>query len=92
MDIKKGEEKFVRYRAPNVNQCKSCHEINEKIQPIGPKGRNMNIDFNYQNGKANQIDFWQNRNLLKNIPNILKENPAIWDDINYNISIEQGHI
>ena len=57
MDIKKGEEKFVRYRAPNVNQCKSCHEINEKIQPIGPKGRNMNIDFNYQNGKANQIDF-----------------------------------
>ena len=82
----KGEEKFVRYRAPNVNQCKSCHEINEKIQPIGPKGRNMNIDFNYQNGKANQIDYWQKRNLLKNIPNILNENPAIWDDINYNIS------
>ena len=46
----------------------------------------MNIDFNYQNGKANQIDFWQKRNLLKNIPNILNKNPAIWDDINYNIS------
>ncbi len=83
---KEGEEKFVRYRAPNVNQCKSCHEINEKIQPIGPKGRNMNINFNYKNGLKNQIDFWQERNLLKTIPKILEENPAIWNDINYKIS------
>ena len=83
---KEGEEKFVRYRAPNVNQCKSCHEINEKIQPIGPKGRNMNINFNYKNGLKNQIDFWQEKNLLKTIPKILEENPAIWNDINYKIS------
>ena len=83
---KEGEEKFVRYRAPNVNQCKSCHEINEKIQPIGPKGRNMNINFNYKNGLKNQIDFWQEKNLLKTIPKMLEENPAIWNDINYKIS------
>ena len=33
----------------------------------------MNINFNYQSGKANQIDFWHDRKLLNNIPNILNE-------------------
>ena len=81
-----GQEKYVRYRAPNVNQCKSCHEINNKIQPIGPKGRNMNINFVYPNGEANQIDFWHDKSLLNNIPKPLKKNPAIWDDTKYEIN------
>ena len=46
----------------------------------------MNINFNYKNGLKNQIDFWQERKLLKSIPKILEENPAIWHDINYKIS------
>ena len=81
-----GQEKYVRYRAPNVNQCKTCHEINNKIQPIGPKGRNMNINFVYPSGEANQIDFWHDRKLLNNIPTPLKRNPAIWDDAKYGIN------
>ena len=32
-----GETKEVRYRVPNVNQCKECHAANDKITPIGPK-------------------------------------------------------
>ena len=58
---KKGEERKVRYRAPNVNQCKTCHEINKNIMPIGPKGRNMNINFIYSSGEENQINYWKNQ-------------------------------
>ena len=33
----------VRYRAPNQNQCKECHQVNKAMTPIGPKARNMNM-------------------------------------------------
>ena len=37
-----GELVAVRYRAPNQNQCKECHQVNKTMTPIGPKARNMN--------------------------------------------------
>ena len=29
-----GEEQDVRYRVPNVNQCKECHAADDMITPI----------------------------------------------------------
>ena len=75
-----GKKKKVRYRAPNINQCKSCHEIDNRIMPIGPKGRNMNINFGYYSGQENQIQYWSRNMILKNIPKRLKSNPAIWNN------------
>ena len=37
-----GAKVDVRYRAPNQNQCKECHQVNQVMTPIGPKARNMN--------------------------------------------------
>ena len=48
----------VRYRAPNQNQCKECHQVNKVTTPIGPKARNMNKDLNYQSGEMNQLLYW----------------------------------
>ncbi|MDC0030000.1 hypothetical protein OAJ15_02835 [Pseudomonadota bacterium] len=48
----------VRYRAPNQNQCKECHQVNKVMTPIGPKARNMNKDLNYQSGAMNQLLYW----------------------------------
>ena len=48
----------VRYRAPNQNQCKECHQVNKVMTPIGPKARNMNKDLNYQSGEMNQLLYW----------------------------------
>ncbi|GIR02249.1 MAG: hypothetical protein CM15mP11_10050 [Gammaproteobacteria bacterium] len=30
-----GDERQVRYRVPNVNQCKECHSAKDSITPIG---------------------------------------------------------
>ncbi|MDA1341436.1 MAG: hypothetical protein O3B36_01220 [Proteobacteria bacterium] len=48
----------VRYRAPNQNQCKECHQVNKVMTPIGPKARNMDINIQYSNGDMNQLFYW----------------------------------
>ncbi|MAJ85093.1 MAG: hypothetical protein CMQ71_03905 [Gammaproteobacteria bacterium] len=53
-----GKQIDVRYRAPNQNQCKECHQVNKTMTPIGPKARNMNKNVEYQSGGMNQLLYW----------------------------------
>ena len=76
---KNGVEQVNRYRVPNINQCGSCHNLNKVIMPIGPKGRNLDVDFFYQHGMENQIDYWEKINILENIPSDRKNPTAIWN-------------
>ena len=76
---KNGVEQVNRYRVPNINQCGSCHNLNKVIMPIGPKGRNLDVDFFYQHGMENQIDYWEKINILENIPSNRKNPTAIWN-------------
>ncbi|MGB1248201.1 MAG: hypothetical protein ACPG4Z_04900, partial [Chitinophagales bacterium] len=48
----------ISYAIPNKIQCKSCHIYDEEIKPIGPKVRNINGDFDYEDGTTNQLDKW----------------------------------
>ena len=43
------------YRVPTMMQCKSCHELNGKIDPIGPTVRQLNRDNRYPEGVQNQL-------------------------------------
>ncbi len=75
-DIKKiswthydGSKKEIDYIIPNKNQCKGCHWNNvDGLIPIGPKVRNLNRDFEYAQGKENQLVQWEKEGFLKNIP------------------------
>ena len=53
-----GNIRTVRYRAPNKNQCKECHQINASLTPIGPKARNMDLTLNYDDKPQNQLAKW----------------------------------
>ncbi len=53
-----GKTVDVRYRAPNQNQCKECHQVNKVMTPIGPKARNMDKAVNYHSGEMNQLLYW----------------------------------
>ena len=53
-----GNIRAVRYRAPNKNQCKECHQINASLTPIGPKARNMNLTLSYDDEPQNQLAKW----------------------------------
>lgn len=51
-----GEERNTLYLIPNQNECKNCHSQDVLIEPIGPKGRNLNKAFAYESGTQNQLE------------------------------------
>lgn len=77
----KGENCKVNYSIPNKNQCKSCHWINGKFSPIGPKARNINCDMVYHGQKRNQLEMWSVQGYLKgqDCP-AMEPKVAKWDD------------
>ena len=78
-----GESRQIDYLVPNVNQCKGCHQTAEHdIMPLGPKGRNLNGDFAYADGVANQLAHWQDVGALTGLDGSVDDSPraAIWDD------------
>ena len=61
-----GDLQNVRYRVPNINQCKECHQSKKVIEPIGPKPRNLNKSIAYQEGSMNQLMRWHQEGWIKN--------------------------
>lgn len=60
----------IKYAMPNKNQCKSCHNQNDKFQPIGPKVKQLNNEFSYDNNlKMNQLAMWEKVGYLKHNKN-----------------------
>ncbi|MGK0366684.1 MAG: putative repeat protein (TIGR03806 family) [Saprospiraceae bacterium] len=59
-----GQERNFNYLIPNQNQCKNCHDFDGEIKPIGPNIPNLNKDYNYSTGSADQLTTWINRGLL----------------------------
>jgi uncharacterized repeat protein (TIGR03806 family) len=80
-----GEVRDVRYRVPNVNQCKECHAADDKITPIGPKARNINKEHDFSEGEFNQLVYWMNRDIIDDYPLDLIS-PVDWTDETQNIN------
>ncbi len=79
-----GKTVDVRYRAPNQNQCKECHQVNKVMTPIGPKARNMHKAVNYHSGEMNQLLYWA---ALGWIDEKLESIPiSSYDDINASLN------
>jgi len=38
-----GKSRNIDYSVPDVNQCKSCHLKGDKVMPIGPSARQLNL-------------------------------------------------
>jgi uncharacterized repeat protein (TIGR03806 family) len=77
----KGKTQKRNYIMPNQNQCKSCHNKNEQIVPIGPTARQMNKEQKYDQSIENQLVHLLNLNLIDSIPQLTKiPKAAIWDD------------
>ena len=76
-----GQEQSINYEIPNKNQCKGCHEYDGKLDPIGPKVRNLNRVYSYLDGDVNQLTRWVEEGYLtgleqkESLPKV-----ADWDD------------
>lgn len=64
-----GTERKIDYLVPNANQCKGCHETEpHKQMPVGPRADNLNRNFAYADGSANQLDRWAQLGALRGLP------------------------
>lgn len=54
--LQNNEEKSVEYRIPSGAECHTCHKVTETARPIGPKPRNLNLSYDYNDGTANQLE------------------------------------
>src|SRR5262249_607491 len=69
------------YQIPNTNECHECHDNNKSLQPIGPKARNLNKDFLYGDGAANQLTRWTNVGYLRSAPTAsAAPRAAVWSE------------
>lgn len=59
-----GEAMTVDYIIPNKNQCKSCHYNKGVLEPIGPKVRNLNKNYTYEEETQNQLEKWADMGYL----------------------------
>ncbi len=66
-----------QYKVPNMAQCKSCHEINGAIAPIGPSARQLNRHVN----GPNQLTKLKELGVLVGLPNLQEvEKITNWED------------
>lgn len=62
-----GKKHNIEYIIPNKNQCKSCHNQNEKMMPIGVKVKHINFEIDYGNNEVkNQLEKWYEEGYLAN--------------------------
>ena len=58
------QSKDFDYVVPNKNQCKSCHNNNEAIDPVGFKFANLDKQIMQEGKSINQIEYLQSKNLI----------------------------
>ena len=74
----------ILYSIPNLNQCKSCHVYNNIQKPIGPKVRNLNVEYIYDESSANQLEKW----ILEGILEPFKDLSSLPRTVNYENSYD----
>jgi len=68
-----GRERTLDYLVPNVNQCRTCHESNREMRPLGPKAGQLN--------RQGQLEHWSGIGLLHDAPPPDQApRMAVWDD------------
>jgi len=61
-----GTRKQLLYSVPNLNQCAGCHIRGDKIMPIGPTARQLNLTKEGEAG--NQLQLWSDLGFLTGLP------------------------
>ena len=75
-----GETKSTQYRIPSESQCFTCHKVTETPELIGPKPRNLNLDYTFEDGVHNQLNKLISLGYLENnLPNNISATPNYHD-------------
>jgi uncharacterized repeat protein (TIGR03806 family) len=69
--IDDGGRDDIVYVVPDANQCGGCHKPDhtaQEMRPLGPRAWQLNGDYAYTDGVANQLKYWVDSGLLDRAP------------------------
>lgn len=78
-----GTQQATDYVIPNINQCSSCHGVQQTDKPLGPEVRRLNSDYNYGSVTENQITHWASVGIMADAPadpRATAPRHPVWDD------------
>lgn len=79
---KKNEPQTINYTIPNLNQCKNCHNANNRIVPIGVTAAQLNKRYQFIADNINQLDFFKSENRLEKFTAAKNYSPMpVWNDV-----------
>lgn len=83
-----GKEQVIDYLIPNKNQCKSCHNKNEQMSPIGAQIKHLNWEKTEGASPKNQLIVWQEKGKLLGFDNPQKHPSLInYEDKNQTLNL-----
>jgi uncharacterized repeat protein (TIGR03806 family) len=59
-----GNPNVIAYQIPGNLECRTCHNSDKKLVPIGPKVRNLNFDLIRDGHRVNQLTYLQEQGIL----------------------------
>lgn len=62
-----GEKQSTLYEIPKENDCKTCHQSNSKMSPLGPTLLNLNHSVIRNGSSINQLEHLQSKGLINNL-------------------------
>jgi len=76
-----GRRRRHAYQIPNLNQCKGCHTLAERMTPIGPSARQLSGPLTPGSQQGSQLEAWADAGILTGLPVRDHLPPAVvWDD------------
>ncbi len=70
----------VQYSVPTYGSCRTCHNDNGQMVPIGPKARHLNRLVNTESAlTVNQLNWWAEQGLLLGLPDDITHLPLAPD-------------
>lgn len=77
---KKGEPQITTYHIPNLQECLTCHQVDEQMEPTGFKLHNLNRLVKKGGQNVNQLAYFQTINLINQFDwNNLEKLPSYKD-------------
>ncbi|TFV93196.1 hypothetical protein E4S40_13110 [Algoriphagus kandeliae] len=84
----KGKDQVINYLIPNKNQCKTCHNKNEKLDPLGVEVKHLNSEKKIKGESVNQLAYWANVGKLEGFLGE-NEHPKIVDYSNESLPLAE---
>lgn len=83
--IHEGSIREFNYKVPSPQQCRQCHSSADESVLIGMKSNQLNKVIKVDSMNINQLDYWQQENILQGVPEAIPDSNLVQIDESLNV-------